>query len=206
MKDPRFAKFVLFVNGLVPLSLLGWDAYWHRLGADPIKFALHTTGMLALIFLILSLTITPARKLSGRNWLSHFRRMLGLFAFFYATLHFSIYFIFDQSRSLASVVKDTAEHRFILFGMTALLSMAPLAITSTNGMIKRLGSLRWKRLHRLAYVAGIAGVIHYYCVGKVVSLQALAFIGVLAVLLGYRLVGNRIPSLRKKPIAQVRAG
>src|SRR3954453_5245207 len=140
MKDARFAKSVVFINSLVPLSLLLWDAYWHRLGANPVEFAIRTTGMLALVFLILCLCVTPLRKITGRNWFSHFRKMLGLYAFFYGLTHLSIYFWLDRSLSIRSLIADTAAHPFILFGMTALLLMVPLAITSTNGMIKRLGA------------------------------------------------------------------
>ena len=154
MKDARFAKFVLLVNSLVPLAMLGYDASQHRLGANPVEYLIRTTGMLALIFLILSLAITPARKISGWNSFSHFRKMLGLCAFFYGVLHFSSYFIFDRSLNFKSTWDDTFARPFILLGMTALLVMVPLALTSTNGMIKRLGAARWKKLHRLAYVAG----------------------------------------------------
>ena len=205
MKDPRFAKFLLFVNALVPLALLGWDAYQQRLGANPIEYALHTTGLLALIFLVLSLCVTPLRKLSGRNWLSHFRRMLGLFAFFYACLHFLIYLI-DRDFSLASAFNDAFgpdARKIIVFGMAALLSMVPLALTSTNGMVKRLGALRWKRLHRLAYVAAIAAAIHYFLVGKVIEAQAVVFASIVALLLAYRLVARWLPAFRQKPPVSV---
>src|SRR3982750_185786 len=114
MKDPRFAKFVVFINSLVPLSLLLWDAYWNHLGANPVEFAIRTTGMLALVFLILCLCVTPLRKITGRNWFSHFRKMLGLYAFFYGLTHLSIYFWLDRSLSIRSLIADTAAHPFIL--------------------------------------------------------------------------------------------
>src|SRR4051812_33875480 len=105
MKDPAFAKLVVAVNALVPLGILSWDALHHQLGANPPTFALHTTGMLALIFLILSLAVTPLRLASGKNWLSHFRRMLGLYAFFYAVIHLLIYFIFDRVLSVSGLIE-----------------------------------------------------------------------------------------------------
>ena len=203
MKDPRFAKFVLFVNSLVPLSLLLWDAYFHHLGANPVEYAIRTTGMLTLVFLILSLCVTPVRKVTGWNWLSHFRRMLGVYAFFYGMVHFSTYFWLDRELSVSGIVADTVKRPFILFGMTCLILMAPLAITSTNGMIKRMGGKNWKRLHKLVYPAAIAGVLHYYLLVKADVRQPVAFAVVLGVLLLYRVVGDRFSFLRakKRPVA-----
>jgi hypothetical protein len=106
MRDPAFAKLVVLVNGAVPLAMLAWDALQHRLGADPAAFAIRTTGMLTIVFLLLSLTVTPARLLTGWNWLSHFRRMLGLYAFFYGTLHLCLYFVLEQSLSVSSTIAD----------------------------------------------------------------------------------------------------
>lgn len=205
VKDPGFAKFVVLVNSAVPLALLAWDGYHHRLGADPVAFAIHTTGMLALIFLILSLAITPARLISGSNWLSLFRRMLGLYAFFYASLHLLIYWAGQRGFSIAAVISESIKRPFILFGMTGLLLMVPLAITSTNGMIKRMGAAKWKRLHQLAYVSGIAGVIHYYMFVKADHRQPIVFIGVLAVLLLYRLLVPWFPFLKYRKPPAVRA-
>jgi DMSO/TMAO reductase YedYZ heme-binding membrane subunit len=193
MKDPRFDKFILLVNALVPLSLLGWDAYGNHLGANPIEFAIRTTGMMTLIFLLLTLTVTPARKLTGSNYPSHFRRMLGLFAFFYGSLHFLIYFGFYQSFVVSAVIADTYKRPFILFGMTALFLITPLAITSTNGMIRRLGAPRWKRLHRLVYIAAASGVIHYYLLVKADTRLPLALAAVLALLLVFRLLARKPP-------------
>lgn len=194
MRDPRFAKFVLFVNSAVPLTLLGWDALHDNLGANPVEFALRTTGMLTLIFLLLTLTITPMRKLTGWNWLSHFRRMLGLFAFFYGSLHFLTYLGFYQSFNLRHVIADTIARPFILFGMTALLLITPLAVTSTNGMIKRMGAKRWKQLHWLIYPAAIAAVLHYYLLVKADTRQPLIFAVVLALLLWQRVARKHPPT------------
>ena len=197
MKDPRFAKLVVFVNSAVPLAVLAWDGYWHQLGADPIAFATRTTGMLTLVFLMLSLVVTPARLITGWNWLSNFRRMLGLYAFFYGLVHLTMYFAFDRAFNFSSTVADVIKRPFILFGMTALLLMVPLAITSTNGMIKRLGAARWKRLHQLVYLSAIAGVLHYYILVKADKRLPLMFAGALGILLAYRILVPRLPFLRK---------
>jgi DMSO/TMAO reductase YedYZ heme-binding membrane subunit len=203
MKDPRFPKSVVVINSLVPLALLLWDAYYHHLGTNPVEYAIRTTGMLALIFLILCLTVTPLRKITGKNWLSHFRKMLGLFAFFYACLHLSTYFWLDRSLSIASVIQDTRSRPFILIGMTALLLMVPLALTSTNGMIKRMGSKNWKRLHTLVYPSAIAGVAHYYMLVKADTRKPIAFAVTLGILLGYRLLADRLPFLKARKPAPV---
>jgi DMSO/TMAO reductase YedYZ heme-binding membrane subunit len=200
MKDPHFAKFVLFVNAAVPLSLLAWDAYWHHLGANPVEFSLRTTGLLALIFLILSLMITPARKITGWNGFSHFRRMLGLFAFFYGVVHLSIYFVLYRSFDFVSAGKDIIDRPFILLGMAALVMMIPLAITSTNGMIKRLGAARWKWLHKLVYPASIAAGVHYLLVGKVFLPQPIAFGVAVAVLLVYRIFIWQLSAIKNRSI------
>jgi glycine betaine catabolism B len=172
----------------LPAVLLGWDAYHHRLGANPVNFAILTTGMLALVFLLLTLAVTPMRRITGLNWIIFARRTLGLYAFFYASLHFLIFFILDRSLSISSTLSEVANRRYLMVGITGLLAMAPLAITSTNAMIKRLGGKRWRALHRLAYVAGIAGVVHYYMQVKADVRQPLAFAAVLSILLGYRLM------------------
>jgi sulfoxide reductase heme-binding subunit YedZ len=144
--------------------------------------------MLALIFLVLTLLVTPLRKVSGWNWIIFSRRTLGLYAFFYACLHFLIFFSFDRSFSVSGTLSEMVKRKYLIVGSTALLVMVPLAVTSTNAMIKRLGGKRWRALHRLAYVAALAGVIHYYMQVKADVRQPLAFGAVLTVLLGYRLV------------------
>ena len=186
--DLRFAKFLVLVNGAVPAALLGWDAWHHKLGANPVNFAILTTGMSALVFLMLTMLVTPLRKISGLNWIISFRRTLGLFAFFYACAHFLIFFSLDRSFSLSSTLSEMVKRKYLIVGSTALLVMVPLAVTSTNAMIKRLGGKRWRALHRLAYVAAIAGVTHYYMQVKADVRQPLVFAAVLAVLLGYRLM------------------
>ena len=195
--DIRFAKLIVLINAAVPATLLCWDAYHHRLGANPVNFAILTTGMSALTFLLLTLAVTPLRKITGLNWIIFSRRTLGLYAFFYASLHFLIFFIFDRSLSISSTLSEMVKRKYLLVGITGLLSMVPLAITSTNAMIKRLGGKRWRALHRLAYVAAIAGVIHYYMQVKADERRPLAFAAALAILLGYRLiVYSRRPKLK----------
>ena len=148
-----FPKLVVFVNSLVPLVLLLWDLYHKRVGPNPLEFATRTTGMLTLIFLSLTVAVTPLRKIFGVNSLVKLRRMLGLFAFFYGSLHLLTYVWFDRLFNLLSVGQDVVRRPFILAGMTAFVLMVPLAITSTNKMVKRLGGKRWARLHQLVYLA-----------------------------------------------------
>jgi len=186
--DIRFIKLLILVNGLVPLALLVWDQAHNRLGANPQNFLILTTGMMTLIFLVLTMAVTPLRKITGWNWLIQFRRMLGLYAFFYGCLHFLCFFSLDRGFSLSSTLSEMVKRKYLIVGGTALLIMVPLAVTSTNAMIKRLGGKRWRMLHQLAYVAAIAGVIHYYMQVKADVRQPLVFAAVLAVLLGYRLM------------------
>src|SRR5258708_7486611 len=131
--------------------------------------------MSPLIFLLLTLAVTPLRKITGLNWIIFSRRTLGLYAFFYASLLFLIFFSLDRSLSISSTLSEVAKRKYLMVGITGLLAMVPLVITSTNAMIKRLGGKRWRALHRLAYVAAIAGVIHYYMQVKADVRQPLAF-------------------------------
>ncbi|HET6266207.1 MAG TPA: protein-methionine-sulfoxide reductase heme-binding subunit MsrQ [Acidobacteriota bacterium] len=186
--ETKFARFVIFINCLVPVTLLGWDLLHHRLGANPLEFVTRTTGILILTFLLLTLTITPIRKITGWNWLIKFRRMLGLFAFFYGTLHFITYIWFDRGFNLTSTIQDIAKRPFIAVGMTSYFLLIPLAITSTNNWIRRLGGKRWNRLHKLIYVAAAGGVIHFYMLVKSDVRLPIAFGSVLAILLCFRLV------------------
>ena len=188
MTDLRFTKLVLFINGLVPLTLLLWDVYWRQVGANPLEFGTRTTGMLALVFLMIALAVTPLRKITGANWLIKFRRMLGLFAFFYGFLHLLTYVAFDRFFHLTTIPGDVAKRPFIMVGMAAFFLMIPLAITSTDTMLKRIGGKRWAMLHRLTYVAAAAGVFHYWLLVKSDTRLPLTFAFVLAFLLGYRLL------------------
>jgi sulfoxide reductase heme-binding subunit YedZ len=189
-----FPKFVVFVNALIPLVLLLTDLYRGRVGPNPLEFATRTTGMLTLVFLSLTVAITPLRRIFGANSLVKFRRMLGLFALFYGTLHLLTYIWFDRLFNLASTVKDVAQRPFILVGMTAFLLMVPLAITSPNKMVKRLGGKRWARLHRVVYVAAVLGVVHFWMLVKSDVRLPLTFAFIILFLLGYRLLVKYFPS------------
>jgi sulfoxide reductase heme-binding subunit YedZ len=193
MKDTRFTKGLIFINSLIPLVLLLWDVYRKQVGANPLEFVTRTTGMLTIIFLLLSLTVTPLRRITGANWLVKFRRMLGLYAFFYGFLHLMTYVSFDRFFNLKSIPADVAQRPFIAIGMITFFFMVPLAITSTNKMVKRLGGKRWNRLHKLTYLAGVGGVLHYWMLVKSDTRIPLTFGFVLLVLLGYRLVMKYTP-------------
>lgn len=193
MIDTRFSKLVLFVNSLVPLSLMLWDVYHKQVGANPLEFVTRTTGMLTLVFLVLCLAVTPLRKTTGANWLVKFRRMIGLFAFFYGSLHLLTYVAFDRFFNLKSIPGDVARRPFITVGMAAFFLMVPLAITSTNKMVKRLGGKRWSRLHKLIYLSGAGGVLHFWMLVKADVRLPLTFAFILAVLLGHRLLVKYSP-------------
>jgi DMSO/TMAO reductase YedYZ heme-binding membrane subunit len=191
LKDIAFKKVLVFVNAGVPLVLLLWDWWRGQLGADPLNFVTRSTGTLTLVFLLLTLAVTPARRLTGVQWLIRFRRMLGLYAFFYGLLHFLCYLWFDKAFRLGEVVADVTRRRFILVGMLGFFLMVPLAVTSTNRMIKRLGGKRWARLHKLVYVSAAAGVLHFYLLVKADTTKPLLFAAVLAALLGYRWLASQ---------------
>ncbi|REJ79081.1 MAG: sulfoxide reductase heme-binding subunit YedZ [Acidobacteria bacterium] len=191
--DIRFVKVLIAVNGIVPLAMLGWDWNQGNLGANPIEFILSTTGYLTLIFLLLSLAVTPLRKMTGRNELIRFRRLVGLLAFFYGCVHLITYSIFDKSLDLSAIVSDVWERPFIALGMSALGIMLPLAITSTNGWIKRLGGKRWQKLHRLVYLAGIFAVLHFWLIQKSDFSWPIVGVLVLAALLIYRVWAKFAP-------------
>jgi len=188
MNDVRFYKILIGTNALIPLALLAYDGWRGRLGANPIELFLRTTGVLTLVFLIVTLAVTPLRKAFGWNSLIKYRRMLGLFAFFYGFLHLTTYSVFDRSLSLPGIVGDVAQRPFIAVGMTAFFLLIPLAVTSTNGWVKRIGGKTWARLHKLTYVAAILGVIHFWMIVKSDIFYPALFGVVLAGLLAYRLM------------------
>jgi methionine sulfoxide reductase heme-binding subunit len=198
-----FIKFVIFINSIVPLVLLSYDAYYHRLGANPLEFFTLTTGTLTLVFLLISLAITPLRKISGLPWMVKLRRMLGLYAFFYGFLHLLAYVWFDKSFNLSAAAEDVFKRPFIALGMLGFFLMVPLAITSTTGWVKRIGGKNWNRLHKLVYVSAIAGVIHYYLKVKTDTRIPLIFGAVLIVLLLYRIVNKYAPQLTQRKPARV---
>ena len=183
MNQVQFLRLLVILNGAVPLLMLAWDAYRGQLGVNSVNYALHVTGILSLSFLFLSLFITPLRWVTGWGGWIAFRRALGLYGFFYSILHVVIYVGFDRALSVASTVHEIWMRRFLQVGTVAIFLMIPLAVTSTNSMIRIMGSARWKRLHRLAYVVAILGVVHYYMLVKSDVRQPLAFAGVLSVLL-----------------------
>ena len=189
-----FPKSVVFINALIPLVLLLWDLYRKQVGPNPLEFATRTTGMLTLVFLSLTVGITPLRRIFRINSLVKFRRMLGLFAFFYGSLHLLTYIWFDRLFNFVSVAADVVQRPFILVGMTAFMLMVPLAITSTNKMVKRIGGKRWAKLHRLVYLAAIAGVIHFWMLVKSDIRLPLTFGFIILFLLGYRLLVKYFPS------------
>ncbi len=190
MTDIKFNKLLILINGIVPLTLLGWDAFWGRLGANPVEFFLRTTGILTLVFLILTLSVTPARKIFGWNSLIKYRRMLGLYSFFYVCLHFSTYMIFDRGLDLLGTAGDIIQRPFVAIGMASFFMMIPLAVTSTNGWVKRLGGKRWAKLHKLIYLIGMGGVVHYWMIVKSDVFYPAVFGIIMAVLLGYRVYAN----------------
>lgn len=192
MSETSFYRKLIAVNALIPLLLLGWDAMWGDLGANPIEFFLRTTGLLALIFLIITLLVTPLRKMFGWNQLIKFRRMLGLFAFFYAFVHLVTYSVFDKEVEPVAIIADVWQRPFIAVGMAAFALLVPLAITSTNGWVKRLGGKNWARLHRTTYVAAILAIIHFFWIQKSDYTYPIIFALVLAVLFAYRLYKSKI--------------
>ena len=194
-------KAVVWIGALSPLALLVWDGFGGGLGAEPIEEVTHRTGIAALVLLLCSLAVTPLRRVTGWNRVVKLRRPVGLFAFFYATLHFLTY-LFDQEFLPEYVVEDVVEHPYVTAGFTAFLLLVPLALTSTQGMIRRLGR-RWQKLHRLVYVAAALAVLHFLWLVKKDLTEPLVYAAVLAVLLAFRLP---VVSGAKKPPPRLRAG
>lgn len=185
----RLTKPVVFLLCLLPLAILLLQAFavsGLSLGANPVEELLHTLGRWGLKFLLLTLAITPLRRWTGWNWLLRFRRMLGLFAFFYVVLHFLTYAVLDQGLEIVPIVEDVIKRPYITLGMTGLLLLIPLAVTSTKGMMRRLGK-RWVKLHRLVYLVAILGVWHFYWQVKLDTLEALVYAVLLILLLATRI-------------------
>jgi sulfoxide reductase heme-binding subunit YedZ len=172
---------------LLPLGLLAFDFYRGALGANPLEFFLRASGVLTLLFVVVTLSVTPLRKIFGWNGLIKYRRMLGLYAFFYGCVHLITYSIFDKSLEMQEIVRDVIQRPFIAVGMAALLLMVPLAATSTNGMIKRLGGKNWSKLHKLTYAVPVLGVIHFWMIVKSDVFYPALFAVAVALVLGYRL-------------------
>jgi len=182
----NWAKVTVFLIYLLPLATLVWRAIHNGLTANPIEFITHATGDWTLRFLCMTLAITPLRKIFRQPDLIRFRRMLGLFAFFYGCLHFTTYIWLDKFFDLAEMGKDVSKRPYITLGFTAFVLLIPLATTSTAGWIRRLGGRRWQLLHRLIYVSAVAGVIHYYWLVKSAVLRPLIYAVIVAVLLLWR--------------------
>ena len=188
MKYVSQLKVLCFFLGLVPLLLLVYGAWTDNLGANPIEYITRDLGSWGLTFLLITLSVTPLRRLTDWNWLLRLRRMLGLFAFFYVGLHFLSYVSWDQFFDWQAIWKDVIKRPFITAGFTAFLMLIPLAVTSTNRIVKRLGARRWQLLHRLVYVIAMLGVLHYWWLVKRDITQPLIYAAILAALLGFRLV------------------
>ena len=191
-------KVGVFVLALVPAAWIAWQFAHDRLGVNPIRELEIQTGLWTLRLLAVTLMLTPARRLFGWNWLVKYRRMLGLFTFFYACVHLSMWAGVDWFFAWGDMWEEIVKHKYILIGMLTWLVMLPLAITSTKGWVRRLGK-RWTRLHRLVYVAAVTGTIHYLWAVKKDTFFPVVYFAVFALLLGYRLISARQKSLRARP-------
>jgi methionine sulfoxide reductase heme-binding subunit len=208
-------KPVVFLAGLGPAVYLTWAALTGHLSANPLSDVTNETGVWTLRFLVITILVTPLRRLTGWNDLIRFRRMMGLYAFFYGTLHFTTYVVLDRFAGLVefpngivswttvrnllkSIGGDIYQRPFITIGFSALVLMVPLAITSTAGMIRRLGGRRWQALHRLVYVSVIGGVVHYWWLVKADIRRPQTYAAIVAILLGFRLVRKRMASTFKR--------
>lgn len=183
----RVAKAVVFAAALIPFALLVRMVVTDQLGPNPIETLNRFTGDWTLRFLLITLAVTPLRQLTGHHYLVRFRRMLGLFAFFYVCLHFLSWLWIDKLFDIDEMIKDVFKRPFITVGFTCFLMLVPLAVTSTNAMVRRLGGRRWRALHRLVYAIGIGGVIHFWWLVKSDIREPLIYAVILAFLLGYRL-------------------
>lgn len=183
----RFTKITIFLAALIPLERLLWKAFHDGLGANPIEVITHSTGDWTLILILATLSITPLRQITRQYWLIGVRRMIGLFAFFYGTLHFLTYIWLDKFFDVHEMMKDIVKRPFITVGVSAFVLMIPLALTSTAWSIRRLGGKNWRRLHRLIYLTAILGVIHYMWLVKADHTKPIEYGIVLAVLLLYRI-------------------
>ncbi|HEY6253730.1 MAG TPA: protein-methionine-sulfoxide reductase heme-binding subunit MsrQ [Candidatus Angelobacter sp.] len=194
----RTLKLLGFLLCLGPGAVLVWKGFHDRLGANPVDVITRTTGRWTLTFLLVALSVTPLRKLLRMPWLIRFRRMLGLFAFFYGSLHLMTYVWLDKFFDFPMMFHDIAKRRFITAGLTAWTLMLPLALTSTSGWIRRLGGKRWQNLHRLIYFSAAAGVIHFIWLVKADLRRPLTYGAILAALLTYRVVVWAVAKLRSR--------
>lgn len=203
MRRHILLKTLVFATCLIPLASLVWSGYTGSLGANPIEAITRNTGTWTLRFLLITLSVTPLRKIFGWHGLIKFRRMFGLFAFFYGCLHFTTYVWLDRFFELGEIVRDVAERPFITVGFTSFVLLIPLAATSTSGMIRRLGK-RWQQLHRLVYVTAIGAVVHYLWLVKADIRKPLIYGFILALLLACRAIlrWSQRPDLSAKIIGR----
>ncbi len=190
IRQVTWIKAGVFVLCLVPFARLVYGGFENTLGSNPIEAITRSTGWWTLFLLMATLSVTPLRKLSGANWLLRLRRMLGLYAFFYACMHFITFVWFDHWFDLGEIVKDVVKRPFVTIGFAAFLLLWPLALTSTNAMVRELGR-NWQRLHRLIYVIAILGVVHFWWLVKRDLTEPAIFAAVLAALLGVRTYWRR---------------
>ena len=205
MLRTRWLKLAVFLLCLAPFGYLAWRAWNQDLTANPVEYITHFTGDWTIRFLIITLAVTPLRKLLGLPDLIRFRRMLGLYTFFYATLHVLTYVVIDHWFDFQAILDDVAKRRFIMAGFAGYLALTLLAATSTAGWIRRLGGKRWQQLHRLVYFAAGAGVVHYYWLVKSDIRLPLFYGALAALLLGYRLA-VRLARRRTKPSPRAQPG
>ena len=195
----RAFKVMVFLLCLGPVAVLTWKGFHDLLGANPIDVITRTTGRWTLNFLLITLAITPLRRISGMPWMIRFRRMVGLYAFFYGSLHLMTYVWLDKFFDVHEMLHDIVKRRFITAGLTAWALMLPLALTSTTGWIRRLGGKRWQKLHRLIYFSAAAGVIHFIWLVKADLTRPEIYAAIVSILLGYRLYVRLKPDTTKRP-------
>jgi sulfoxide reductase heme-binding subunit YedZ len=198
----RVVKPVLYFAAVLPLAYIGIKLGTGRVEGDQVKFLQHVTGDTVLASLLLTLSVTPVRRLTGWNEVIRVRRLLGLTAFWYASLHFLSYLVFDHSLSVPDLADDIVEHPWVLVGFAAYLMLMPLAITSTKGWVRRRGGKRWQRLHRLVYFAAGAGVLHYVWLVKKDVTAPVYWAAALALLLAVRLVKRPARRLEPRALSQ----
>ncbi|MEE1656997.1 protein-methionine-sulfoxide reductase heme-binding subunit MsrQ [Microvirga sp. CF3062] len=197
---PQVPKILVYIVGFIPAVWLFYAGITDQLGADPMRYLEQALGLWALRFLIATLAITPLRQLFNLNLL-RYRRAIGLLAFYYAALHLITYLVLDQGLDMAAIVADIVKRPYITIGMATFVILVPLAVTSNNAAIRRMGGQAWARLHRLVYVAAVGAVLHFILVVKSWPTEPLVYAAIVAVLLGYRLVRSQVKkgSPRRRP-------
>lgn len=205
-------KVLVWALCLAPIAIWTYQGFNAQLGANPVDRIQNETGLVTIRLLMLTLAVTPLRRITGWNWTIKFRRLLGLFTFFYASIHLLVYSVADHQMDIAEIVTDVIKRPFILLGMAGFLALVPLAITSTAGWIRRMGGKNWNRLHKLIYFTGVAGVIHFWLRVKKDHSEPNLYIAILAVLLAIRAfywwrgrgakASARTPQQRMEPVAE----